>query len=498
MIDGVPGRTRMRVGWELMNRVEETAVIGGGSSYTPGLIHGVIRHQAAPEVDEVSLDIERKLLEKYGQPDRRQLNKEGRYTIRNPEMRSETGIIEPEDETMTKIDVEGPLYLPDAMKGLVKLTEKDYEIEVGEGHLQRQYQEIADEARAAIEAVLPTGKYTLGPVLEAFEHEFAQYCDSDYAIGISSGTAALHLALEALGIGPGDEVITVSNTYIATSLAITYTGATPVFTDIEPDTYNMTAGLAAEKITPRTKALLPVHMYGHPVDMDPIMELAREHDLKVLEDASHAHGAEYKGRRTGSLGDMAAFSFYPGKNLGAYGDGGGITTSDGALDKKARILRYVGQRVKFVHEVVGFQERLDPIQAAVLRVKLKRLDEWNSRRRRWAGIYNEMLADTPLKLPYAADDVYHVYYSYATIVPSEQERLELMSHCLERGIGVFAMYPALVPMQGAYRDLDYSEGDFPVAASYARRVMNLPMFETLTEAEVVLAAETILAFYDRA
>lgn len=399
---------------------------------------------------------------------------------------------------MTKIDLESPLYLPDAMKGLAQLADRDYEIEVGEGHLERQYREIAEEVQAAIEAVLPTGKYTLGPILEAFEGEFADYCDSDYAIGISSGTAALHLALEALGVGPGDEVITVSNTYIATSLAITYTGAKPVFIDIDPDTYNMTAELAADKITPRTKALLPVHMYGHPADMDPIMELAREHGLKVLEDAAHAHGAAYKGRRTGSLGDIAAFSFYPGKNLGAYGDGGGITTSDEALNEKVRILRYVGQRVKFVHEVVGFQERLDPIQAAVLRVKLKRLDEWNARRRRWAGIYDEMLADTPLKLPYAAENVYHVYYSYATIVPSEQERQELMTHCLERGIGVFAMYPALVPLQGAYRDLDYAEADFPVAASYARRVMNLPMFETLTEDEVARAAETILAFYDRA
>jgi dTDP-4-amino-4,6-dideoxygalactose transaminase len=399
---------------------------------------------------------------------------------------------------MTKLDLDRPLYLPDAMKGLMELYQKDHKIEVGEGHLERQYQEIADEVRAAIDTVLPTGKYTLGPILERFEEEFARYCDSDFAIGISSGTAALHLALEALEVGEGDEVITVSNTYIATALGITYTGAKPVFTDVDPKTFNMTAELVAEKITPRTKAILPVHLYGHPVDMDPLMELADEHDLAVLEDAAHAHGALYKGRKVGSLGDIAAFSFYPGKNLGAQGDGGGITTSDPDLNEKVRILRYVGQRVKFVHEVVGFQERLDPLQAAILSVKLKRLDDWNSRRRRWAMIYDEMLAETPLQLPYVEDDVYHVYYSYATIVPSEGERYELMRHCLERGIGVFAMYPALVPVQGAYREMGHSEDDFPIAAGYARRVINLPMFETLTEEEVIRAAETILAFYDRA
>lgn len=398
---------------------------------------------------------------------------------------------------MTKIDLSQPVDFPASMLSLASLASKDYKIEVGEGHLKRQYEEIAEEVKEAIETVLPMGKYTLGPVLEKFEGEFAAYCDSKYCIGISSGTAALHLALEAQDIGLGDEVITVSNTYIATALGISYTGATPVFIDVDPKTFNMTADLVTEKITPRTRGILPVHIYGHPVDMDPIMELAEGHGLFVLEDAAHAHGATYKGRKTGSLGHIAAFSFYPGKNLGAYGDGGAITTSDPELDEKVRILRYVGQRKKFVHEVIGFQERLDPIQAAVLSVKLKRLDEWNSRRRRWAAIYDEMLAETPLQLPYVEDDVYHVYYSYATIVPSEEERVELISYLLERGIGIFAMYPALVPLQGAYQDMGYSEEDFPVSASYARRVMNLPMFETLREDEVRRTAETILAFYDR-
>ncbi len=398
---------------------------------------------------------------------------------------------------MTKLDLSRPLPLPDSMQGLAALAGEPHPITIGEGHLERQYLEIADEVRAAIDAVLPTGRYTLGPNVTAFEEEFAAYCDSRFAIGISSGTEALHLALEALGVGPGDEVITVSNTYVATAFAISYTGAMPVFVDVDPRTFNMRADLVAEKITPRTRGLIPVHLYGHPVDMDPILALARQHGLWVLEDASHAHGATYKGRKTGGLGDIAAFSFYPGKNLGAYGDGGAITTSSPELDQKVRVLRYVGQRVKFVHEVVGFQERLDEIQAAILRVKLRRLDEWNQRRRRWAAIYDEMLADTPLQLPYVQPDVYHVYYSYATIAPTEEERNELLGYLLRQGIGAFAMYPALVPLQAAYAHLGYREKDFPVSASYARRVLNLPMFETLREDEVRRVAEAILAFYDR-
>ena len=316
---------------------------------------------------------------------------------------------------MTKIDLSKPVEIPEWLSIARRPTP------IGEGHLERQFEEIGDEVRAAIEAVISTGKYTLGPHLAQFEAEFAAYCDSQFCIGISSGTAALHLALEALGVGPGDEVITVSNTYVATAFAASYCGADVVFVDVDPRTYNMTAELVAQKITPRTKALIPVHLYGHPVDMDPIMELAKQHNLWVLEDASHAHGGKYKGRRVGSLGHIAAFSFYPSKNMGAYGDGGAITTSDPALDQKVRMLRYVGQRVKFVHEVIGFQERLDELQAAILSVKLKRLDEWNDRRRRWAAIYDEMLKDTPLTLPYVADYAHHVYYSYATLAPSEDE-----------------------------------------------------------------------------
>jgi len=392
---------------------------------------------------------------------------------------------------MTKIDLTKKIDIPDWVNALMKPTK------IGSGHMERQWEEIGDEVLQAVKKVLPTGKYTMGPYLKQFEEEFAKFSDSKYAIGISSGTAALHIALEAMGIGPGDEVITVCNTYVATAFAVSYCGATPVFVDIDPKTYNLTAELVEKKITNKTKVILPVHLYGHVVDMDPIMELAKKHNLWVLEDASHAHGAKYKGRRTGSLGHAAAFSFYPGKNLGAYGDGGIITTSDDELLEKIRMLRYVGQRVKFIHEVIGFQDRLDEIQGAMLSIKLRHLDDWNNRRRKIASIYDKMLLDTPLQLPYVADYAHHVYYSYATITPSEEERKNLLIYLAEHDIGGFAMYPILVPLQGAYEYLGYSESDFPIGAPYANRVLNLPMFETLREDEAVTTAEAILAYYDQ-
>ena len=281
---------------------------------------------------------------------------------------------------MTKIDLSKKIEIPGWVDALMKPTK------IGSGHLERQWEEIGEEAMEAVKKVLPTGKYTLGPYLEQFEKEFAEYSDSKYSVGISSGTKALHIALEAMDIGPGDEVITVCNTYVATAFAASYCGAKPVFVDADPKTFNLTAELVAEKITSKTKAIIPVHLYGHVVDMDPLMELAEKHNLWVLEDASHAHGGYYKGRRVGSLGHAAAFSFYPSKNMGAYGDGGIITTSDDELLQKIRMLRYVGQRVKFIHEVIGFQDRLDELQAAILSVKLRHLDDWNNRRRRIAEI----------------------------------------------------------------------------------------------------------------
>jgi dTDP-4-amino-4,6-dideoxygalactose transaminase len=393
---------------------------------------------------------------------------------------------------MTKIDLTRKIDIPDWVEALTKPTR------IGSGELERQWEEIGDEVLEAVHKVLPTGKYTLGPYLKQFEQEFAAFSDSKFAIGISSGTAALHIALEAMGVGPGDEVITVCNTYVATAFAASYCGAKPVFVDIDPKTYNLTAELVEKKITPKTKVILPVHLYGHVVDMDPIMELAKKHNLYVLEDASHAHGGYYKGRRVGSLGHAAAFSFYPSKNMGAYGDGGIITTSDPDLNEKIRMLRYVGQRVKFIHEVIGFQDRLDEIQAAMLSVKLRHLDDWNNQRRHIASIYDEMLKDTPLQLPQVADYCHHVYYSYATVAPSEEERKNLLIHLANHDIGGFAMYPILVPMQGAYEFLGYKEEDFPVGAPFVRRVLNLPIFENFRDDEAIETAKAILAYYDRA
>ncbi len=360
--------------------------------------------------------------------------------------------------------------------------------------LTRQYERIKDEVREAIDRVLPTGRYTLGPHLEQFEKEFAAYCEADYGIGISSGTAALHLALAACDVGPGDEVITVSNTYVATALGITHCGATPVFVDVEPDTYNMDINQVEAKITPRTKAIMPVHLYGQCVDMDPLNDLAERHDLRVVVDAAHAHGATYKGRKVGSLGDIACFSFYPGKNLGAYGDGGAITTSDPELDDKVRVLRYVGQHVKFIHEVIGFQERLDPIQAAILSVKLKYLDEENERRQNWAALYENAFAGLPIVTPQVADYNRHVYYCY-TVLVDETYRDDFLAHLVKRGVGTFVIYPTLVPLQPCYQSLGYREEDFPVSGPQARQLLQLPAYPYMTGEEVERVVDAVGSFF---
>ncbi|MEJ2708118.1 MAG: DegT/DnrJ/EryC1/StrS family aminotransferase [Anaerolineales bacterium] len=359
--------------------------------------------------------------------------------------------------------------------------------------LKRQYQQIHAEIDAAIKQVLPTGKYTLGPVLEAFEREFAEYCGVKHCIGISNGTEALHLALAAMGVGPGDEVITQANTYVATAFAINYVGAKPVFVDIEPAYANMDASKLEEKITPRTKAIIPVHIYGHPVDMDPIMKLAGRYGLKVLEDASHAHGARYKGKTTGALGHAAAFSFYPSKVLGAYGDAGCIVTDDDDLNHKLRILRYMGQEEKHTHLVIGFQQRLDPLQAAVLSVRLKHLDGWIERRREIAGRYNQLLADLPLELPNQADWAEHVYYMY-TIRTAQRDALsEYLQGC---GIGTQKIYATPVPMQPCYRYLEYQEADIPISSKYARQLLCLPMFPELRDDEIERVSQAIHQFFE--
>jgi dTDP-4-amino-4,6-dideoxygalactose transaminase len=370
------------------------------------------------------------------------------------------------------------------------MTEK---IKIPAEDLTRQYQQIKSEIADAIETVLPSGKYTLGPNLEEFERQFADYCEVKHCIGISNGTEALHLALAAMGVGPGDEVITQANTYVATAFAVNYRSATPVFVDIEPQFCNMDPNLIEARITERTRVIIPVHIYGHPVDMDPIMALADKYNLLVLEDASHAHGALYKGKRTGALGHAAAFSFYPSKVLGAYGDAGGIVTDDDELNDRIRVLRYMGQEVKHTHEVIGYQQRLDPVQAAILGVKLRHLDEWIDQRRAIAARYDQLLQDLPLNLPGEAAWAKHVYYMYTIHC---DERDQLADYLEQQGIGTQKIYATPVPMQPSYQYLEYTPQDIPVAAEYADRLLCLPVFPELTEQEIETISAAIHRFYE--
>jgi len=358
--------------------------------------------------------------------------------------------------------------------------------------LTRQYQQIRWEVAAAMDSVLPSGKYTLGPILEQFEHEFAAYCGAKHAIGISNGTEALHLALVALEVGPGDEVITQANTYVATAFAVNYCGATPVFVDIEPTYSNIDVQKVEAKITPKTKVIIPVHIYGHPVDMDPLMELARKYNLKVLEDASHAHGATYKRKRTGSLADAAAFSFYPSKVLGAYGDAGAIVTNDDELDHRLRVLRYMGQEVKHIHLNIGFQQRLDPLQAAILRVKLRHMDGWIEKRRHLASLYSQLLHDLPINLPKEAEWASHVYYLY-TIRTAERDALA--EYLLRHGVETQKIYHTPVPLQPCYQYLNVRPEDIPIAFDYAAKLLNLPLFPEMTEEEVTVVSKLIHDYF---
>jgi dTDP-4-amino-4,6-dideoxygalactose transaminase len=358
--------------------------------------------------------------------------------------------------------------------------------------VSRQYQRLKHEIAEAIADVLPTGRYVLGPNLAAFEQEWAAYCQTKYSLGISNGTEALHLALAACGLGPGDEVITVPNTYAATVFAISYVGATPVFVDVDPVTFNMDVSQIEAKITSRTRAILPVHLYGHMVDMDPLLEIAQRHNLWVIEDDAHAHGALYRGRRAGSLGHVGCFSFYPRKVMGAYGDGGAVTVNDDSLYDRIKMLRYMGQHKKYVHEVVGFQQRLDELQAAILRVKLRHLEEAVGERRHWASLYTELLRGLPVVTPIEIGDVRHVYYMYTIRTPYRDEIVPFLA---QRGIEVQYMYPIEVPYQPAYQYLGHVEGDFPVADAHVKEILCLPMFPELTEDEVRRVAAALREFF---
>jgi dTDP-4-amino-4,6-dideoxygalactose transaminase len=360
--------------------------------------------------------------------------------------------------------------------------------------LALQFREIEDEALEASARVLRSGRYILtqGEEVAAFEAEFARYCEARHAVGLSSGTAALHLALAAAGVGRGDEVLVPANTYIATAFGASYTGATPVFVDADPVTYTIDVAQAEAAITPRTKAIMPVHLYGHPARMDAIGALAEAHDLVVVEDCAQAHGARFQGRRVGTFGDFGAFSFYPGKNLGAIGDGGALTTDDDTLAAQARQLRYMGQKRKYVHEIVGYQDRLDELQGALLAVKLKRLDAWNAQRREQAAWYGELLAGTPVEPPVEAEGCEHVYHLYIVRAP---RRDELKDFLAERGITTAIYYPIPVHLQGAYAGLGHQPGAFPVTERAVAETLALPVFPGYSRAMIEHVAESVSAFY---
>jgi len=356
--------------------------------------------------------------------------------------------------------------------------------------LAAQYSSIREEIDEAISRVLSDTGFILGRDLSLFEEEFAAYCGAENAVGVDSGTSALELALRAYGVGPGDQVITVANTFIATVLAISYTGATPVLVDIDPQTYTMDPDLFQAAITTQTRAVIPVHLYGQPADMDAILEIARCHRLVVIEDACQAHGARYKGRRVGSLGDAAAFSFYPAKNLGAYGDGGMVVSDDQEVASFVRMARNYGQSEKHKHVFIGFNRRLDTLQAAALRVKLKHLDAWNAARRRHSQGYGELLADGPVVLPTEADYAESVYHLYV-VRASDRDRLQRSLD--ERGISTGIHYPVPVHLQPAYRDLGYERGSFPVTEECAGQILSLPMYAELTAKAMEYVAQTIKA-----
>lgn len=355
--------------------------------------------------------------------------------------------------------------------------------------LNAQHAPLRDEFNRAIAEVIDRGAFAGGPFVARFEKDFAAYCDCQHAIGVGNGTDALWLALLALGIGPGDEVITVSSTFMATCEAITYCGATPVFVDVDEHTYTMDPGCLEKVITARTKAVIPVHLFGQMADMDPILEFANEHGLFVIEDASQAHGAAYNGRKAGSIGDAGCFSFYPGKNLGAFGEAGAVVTNNFLLQEKIRMLRDHGQVRKYHHKMVGWNCRMDGIQAAVLSVKLPHLERGNELRRAHALQYDQALARTegivtPRKAAYAR----HVYHIYAI---RTQERDEVMRLLEEKEIGCGVHYPIPVHLQEAYRNLGYERGTLPVTEKAAEEFISLPMFPELTLTQITLVAETV-------
>ncbi|MGI9146848.1 MAG: DegT/DnrJ/EryC1/StrS family aminotransferase [Chloroflexota bacterium] len=343
--------------------------------------------------------------------------------------------------------------------------------------LAAQFQPIKHEVMRAIEDVLGDMHLFLGPNTHAFEEEFAAYCGVPFCVAVANGTDALHLALRAAGVGQGDEVITVAHTFFATTEAIVMAGATPVYVDIDPRTFTMDVSQIEARITPRTKAIMPVHLYGQMADMDPIMDIAARYDLVVVEDAAQAHGAEYTGRRAGSIGQLGAFSFYYSKNLGAYGESGAVVTSDPELARRLRLYRDHGSEQRYHHLEFGFNSRMDEIQAAVLRIKLRHLESWNVQRRQHAAVYDRLLANTNVALPATAPGRTHIYYVY---VVRSADRDGLQQALAEHDIGTAIHFPIPNHLQAASRRLGYHETDLPHTEQAAREVLSIPMYPELT------------------
>ena len=365
--------------------------------------------------------------------------------------------------------------------------------------LTRQYKRIEEEILSATKRVYEKGRFILGEEVSVFEEEFSHYCGVRYGVGVDSGTDALQLALKAVGVGEGDEVITVAHSFIATALAISQTGAKPLFVDIDPETYTMDPNALEQFLRHRKKkserqkikAILPVHLYGHPAEMDAIMDIADRYQLTLIEDACQAHGAEYQGRKVGSFGLLSCFSFYPTKNLGGYGDGGMVVTDDKKLFEKLRLLRCYGEKRKYEHVLKGGNNRLDEIQAAILRVKLKYLDQWNEERRKRVLIYKKMLEHTGVICPTEKEQAKHVYHLF---VIRTKKRNPLQTFLKEKGIGTLIHYPIPIHLQKAFRELGYRRGDLPLTEQYAREVLSLPFFPEMTESETEGVATQIKTF----
>lgn len=360
--------------------------------------------------------------------------------------------------------------------------------------LKKQYQSIKKPINEAVLKILSEGNFILGKEVEEFEKAYARYLGVKYCIGVGSGSAGLRLGLRALGVGPGDEVITQANTFISTVLPILELGATPRLVDIIPTTYQIDPQEIEKTITKKTKVILPVHLYGIPAPMDRILKIAKKHKLIVLEDACQAHGSSFKGKKCGAFGEISVFSFYPGKNLGAAGDGGAVVTSNLSLDKKLRAMRHIGQFEKYKHDIFGYNSRLDTIHAAVLSIKLKHLEDWNKGRRKIASLYNALLSNLPIVLPPQLDDRYVV--NYHLFVIRTEKRDDLLQYLQENGIYAGIHYPIPVHLQKAVISmLGYKKGDFPITERYSEEILSLPIFPELTKKEVGYICSLIRKFF---